>query len=142
MPVDGDVSWTCHGKPEREENRLTWPNGTALSVSRGSITAWDPIGKTTDMRVGMGKLPLHDPWPTSYPTATAAPEEGMFRVEVKVDRGVEIDAGGELLSRAADLRADLLVMGAYGRSRFRELVMGGASRTVIDAMTVPVLLSH
>jgi len=65
-----------------------------------------------------------------------------IRVEAKVDRGVEIDAGGELLSRAADIRADLIVMGAYGRSRFRELVMGGASRTIIDAMTVPVLLSH
>ncbi len=64
------------------------------------------------------------------------------RVEVQVDRGVEIDDGGERLSRAADFRADLIVMGAYGRSRFRELVMGGVSRTVIESMTVPVLMSH
>ncbi|MGP1681842.1 MAG: universal stress protein, partial [Giesbergeria sp.] len=38
--------------------------------------------------------------------------------------------------------ADLIVMGAYGHSRFREMVLGGASRTIMDAMTVPVLLSN
>jgi nucleotide-binding universal stress UspA family protein len=64
------------------------------------------------------------------------------RVEVREDSGVTIGDGEEMLSRAADFGADLIVMGAYGHSRFRELVMGGASRTLIDSMTVPVLLSH
>ena len=64
------------------------------------------------------------------------------RVEVAKDDGVNIDVGNELLSRAADFEADLIVMGAYGHSRMRELVMGGATRTIIDSMTVPVLLSH
>jgi len=63
-------------------------------------------------------------------------------VEARVDDGVDVDAGSEMLSRAADFGADLIVMGAYGHSRFRELVMGGASRTIIESMTVPVLLSH
>jgi nucleotide-binding universal stress UspA family protein len=63
-------------------------------------------------------------------------------VDVRVDRAVDIDDGAEMLSRAADFGADLIVMGAYGHSRFRETVMGGASRTMIDAMTVPVLMSH
>lgn len=53
-----------------------------------------------------------------------------------------IDAGGQILSRAADTDADLIVMGAYGHSRTRELVLGGATRTVLGAMTVPVLFSH
>ena len=64
------------------------------------------------------------------------------RVEVKIERAVDIDVGNMLLSRAADLGADLIVMGAYGHSRMREFVMGGASRTLLDTMTVPVLLSH
>ncbi|MFN7087336.1 MAG: universal stress protein [Burkholderiales bacterium] len=64
------------------------------------------------------------------------------RVDVKVDHTKDIDVGNELLSRAADLDADLMVMGAYGHSRLKELVMGGASRTVIDTMTMPVMLSH
>jgi nucleotide-binding universal stress UspA family protein len=50
--------------------------------------------------------------------------------------------GDVLLSRASDLGADLVVMGAYGHSRWRELVMGGATRSMLESMTVPVLMSH
>ena len=42
----------------------------------------------------------------------------------------------------SDLGADLLVMGAYGHSRLRELVLGGVTRTILKEMTVPVLMSH
>jgi nucleotide-binding universal stress UspA family protein len=52
------------------------------------------------------------------------------------------DLGEILLSRAADEAADLLVMGCYGHSRIRELVMGGATRVVLKSMTVPVLMAH
>lgn len=51
-------------------------------------------------------------------------------------------AGEILLSRAADLGADLMVMGCYGHSRARELVLGGASRTLLQSMTLPVLMAH
>lgn len=64
------------------------------------------------------------------------------RVEVKTDHGAEIDVGNELLSRAADLDVDLIVMGGYGHSRLQEWVLGGATRTVLESMTVPVLMSH
>jgi nucleotide-binding universal stress UspA family protein len=47
-----------------------------------------------------------------------------------------------LLSRAADLGADLLVMGAYGHSRMREMVLGGVSRGIFRHMTLPVLMAH
>jgi nucleotide-binding universal stress UspA family protein len=53
-----------------------------------------------------------------------------------------VDVGSVILSRAFDLSADLIVMGAYGHSRVREIVMGGATRTVLQSMTVPVLMSH
>jgi nucleotide-binding universal stress UspA family protein len=52
------------------------------------------------------------------------------------------EVGEMILSRAADLGADLLVMGCYGHSRAREMVLGGASRTIIDSMTIPVLMTH
>jgi nucleotide-binding universal stress UspA family protein len=51
-------------------------------------------------------------------------------------------AGEAILSMAADLGADLIVMGCYGHSRTREFVLGGASRTVLESMTVPVLMAH
>lgn len=54
----------------------------------------------------------------------------------------DISVGEMLLSRAADQQADLIVMGAYGHSRYRELVLGGATRELLQAMTVPVLMSH
>lgn len=60
-------------------------------------------------------------------------------------RGTEaagLAEGDALLNAAADLGADLLVVGAYGHSRLREIVLGGVTRTLLDRMTVPVLFSH
>ena len=47
-----------------------------------------------------------------------------------------------LLSHAADMHADFIVMGGYGHSRLWELVLGGVTRTMLETMTVPVLMSH
>jgi nucleotide-binding universal stress UspA family protein len=59
--------------------------------------------------------------------------------QVKPGRG---DAGVELLAQVATHKCDLLVMGCYGRSRFREFVLGGATRHVLQNATVPVLMGH
>ena len=56
--------------------------------------------------------------------------------------GLDIDVGDVLLNQAADSGTDLIVMGGYGHSRMRELVLGGATRHILEHMTVPVLLSH
>lgn len=63
-------------------------------------------------------------------------------VEVSKDHVTDIDVGNAILSCAADLNSDLLVMGGYGRSRLREWVLGGATRTILESMPVPVLMSH
>jgi nucleotide-binding universal stress UspA family protein len=64
-------------------------------------------------------------------------------VNVEVLRRPEQDDPGHaILSLAADFNVDLLVMGAYGHSRFRELTMGGATRTVLATATLPVLMAH
>lgn len=65
---------------------------------------------------------------------------GVKATAARQDAG--IDVGEQILSRAADVDADLIVMGAYGQARMRELVLGGATRTVLQSMTVPVLFSH
>ena len=54
----------------------------------------------------------------------------------------DIPDGEALLSYAADIGADLIVAGAYGHSRAREMVFGGVTRTLLHEMTVPVFLSH
>jgi nucleotide-binding universal stress UspA family protein len=57
-------------------------------------------------------------------------------------RADDIGTGDLILSRAADAGADLIVMGAYGHARWRELVLGGMTRHMLNHMTVPVLMSH
>ena len=54
----------------------------------------------------------------------------------------ELEIGDLLLSRVADRGADLVVMGAYGHARWREVVLGGVTRQLLAQMTVPVLMSH
>jgi nucleotide-binding universal stress UspA family protein len=65
-------------------------------------------------------------------------------VKAQIERTVSagMPVGEVLLSRVADLGADLIVMGAYGHSRAREVLLGGATRSVLRSMTVPVLMSH
>ena len=64
------------------------------------------------------------------------------KAEVEGATVSDIDIGATILSRAADFGSDLLVMGAYGHSRLRELTLGGATRHILQHMTVPVLMSH
>jgi len=63
------------------------------------------------------------------------------QVEV-VARETTGDIGEALLALAADTEADLLVMGCYGHTRFRELLLGGATRSVLNDMTLPVLMAR
>ena len=52
------------------------------------------------------------------------------------------NVGEQLLALASERDCDLLVMGAYGHSRFRETLLGGVTRSVLDTMTLPLLMSH
>jgi len=63
-------------------------------------------------------------------------------VQAATITGADVAVGDILLSYAADHDIDLIVMGAYGHSRLREMVLGGATRTVLRHMTAPVLMSH
>lgn len=54
----------------------------------------------------------------------------------------DMSVGDMMLSRAADEGIDLIVTGAYGHARWRELVLGGVTRYLLNHMTVPVLMSH
>jgi len=65
-----------------------------------------------------------------------------IKVEASSTPAREISVGDTLLSRAADKSIDLIVMGAYGHSRYRELVLGGVTRRLLQSMTVPTLMSH
>lgn len=78
------------------------------------------------------------------PGADIALHLARHGVAATIERTVSagLDPGNVLLSRASDLSADLLVTGAYGHSRLRELALGGVTRTVLASMTLPVLMAH
>ncbi len=78
------------------------------------------------------------------PGADIAAHLARHGIEVEVQRleARDIDVANTLLSHVASEGADMLVMGAYGHSRLRELVLGGVTRTILADMTVPVFMSH
>lgn len=73
--------------------------------------------------------------------ATTLARHGV-KCEIATAVSSEIGVGDVLLSGLSDDTSDMLVMGAWGHSRMRELVFGGATRHILEHMTVPVLMSH
>ncbi len=70
----------------------------------------------------------------------------LARHELKIDLKRIVTGGTDvastILSYAADVSADSIVMGGYGHSRLREFILGGATRGILSAMTVPTFMSH
>src|SRR5690606_14001873 len=78
------------------------------------------------------------------PGADIARHLARHGVTVRVERssGAEISVADILLNRAAEMQADMLVIGGYGHSRLREWALGGVTRRLLKEMTLPVLMSH
>ncbi len=64
------------------------------------------------------------------------------RVEVDVLSKTQPRVSDVLLRHATDTETDMIVMGAYGHSRFREAILGGATRNMLEQANIPVFLSH
>jgi nucleotide-binding universal stress UspA family protein len=82
----------------------------------------------------------HGPEPGADVAAWLARHD--VKVTVQRDVAADADVGATILSRAADHGVDMIVMGLYGRSRMREMILGGASRTLLGSMTVPAFMAH
>jgi nucleotide-binding universal stress UspA family protein len=81
----------------------------------------------------------------ALPGADIALYLARHRVVVEVSEqktSSDVGIGNALLSHAADFGADLIVMGGYGHPRFREMLLGGVTDTILKSMTVPVLMAH
>ncbi len=72
---------------------------------------------------------------------TSLARHGVKCEAATIERPEQSD-GETLLARARHIHADLLVMGCYGHSRLREFILGGATKTVLKDMSIPVLMSH
>jgi nucleotide-binding universal stress UspA family protein len=127
-------------KPPGKTVMLCW-NGSreAARAATGAL----PILKKADKVIILLVDPEADGDPKGPGVRIAAwlARHGVDAV-VKRDTARDSDVGGIILSRAADQDADLIVMGLYGHSRMREWVLGGASRTLLASMTVPLFVAH
>lgn len=65
-----------------------------------------------------------------------------IKVTIETTPAADIDVASAILSYVADNSASLIVMGGYGHTRLRELILGGVTRDMLKSMTVPVLMSH
>lgn len=131
--------------------------GECPGIGERPLLAWD--GGMPASRALLAALPLL----TAAPLCTLAvfnpdlvydahgPQAGADQASYLARHGVKLDivvretsgdVGAALLSLAAERAADLLVMGCYGHARFRELLLGGVTRSVLRDMTLPVLMTH
>jgi nucleotide-binding universal stress UspA family protein len=66
---------------------------------------------------------------------------GVLAEQMRVKTG-EGDVGRVLLSTAKELNADLMVMGAFHHSRWREFILGGVTLTMLEEATIPLFMAH
>lgn len=131
---------------------LVVPPGSSLSKSfRRVLVAWN--GSRESARAIQDALPLlgnaekvvlFTAGGASASMADAATYLAAHDVNVHLHHCARVnpDAGHAILRAAQTHGADLIVMGAYGHSRLHEWTLGGATRTVLQSMTVPTLLSR
>lgn len=132
--------------------------GTVRTLGDNILIAWD--GSREAARAMADALPLlkrarfvgvdivqpsgqqHAYAPEGIDVAAWLDAHGVRASFSSTPKHVTVGTGATLLNRASDLHVDLLVMGAYGHSRMRERVFGGVTRTMLESMTVPVLMAH
>ena len=139
--------------------------GECASVGRRILVSWDggreaaralqlalPLLKDAD-EVTIAVFEVTSAEHTVADALAADPRPWLARHGVKASLAVHAidhqrrlnrrhEVGERLLSLAGEIHADLLVMGAYGHSRFRESLLGGVTRTVLESMNLPVLMAH
>jgi len=129
--------------------------GNFTSIGRNVLIAWKPTRECA--RAVADAVPLmrraERVHVVSWGTDSFGPAETTFGIvralrwhgiEASATRYTDVpdELGEILLSHAADQASDLLVMGCYGHHRIRELLLGGVTRTVLQSMTLPVLMAH
>jgi nucleotide-binding universal stress UspA family protein len=121
---------------------LAW-NGTAEAIR--AIHAARPLirraGRVVVLR-GENRHPASGVgWKPEFELSAYLQHHGIQAEEQSI-ASTDDDAGASLLDAASKLHADLLVMGAYGRTRFSEWIFGGATRHVLGHASMPVLMRH
>lgn len=132
---------------------LLVPPGTGQSFGRHVVVAWDGGGQSAKAarnalpflraaeQVTVISLVRKDDEETDPQDLVFFLQRHGIRAEA---RRTEIlsSAGESLLAETSEVGGDMLVMGAYGHSRLREFLLGGATQTVLNSASLPVFMAH
>jgi nucleotide-binding universal stress UspA family protein len=136
----GKLVLMCPAKPVTDVGAkvaIAW-NGSG-EASR-AITAALPILTKADAVVILA--PAEKELPISAEEAKVYLETHGVSCSVQGFTRTDASVGEILLTNAKQAGADCLLMGAYGQSRQRELIMGGVTQYVVDHADLPILLMH
>ncbi|HUC19267.1 MAG TPA: universal stress protein [Acetobacteraceae bacterium] len=124
----------------------------AARAAHDALALMEPDAKATLLTIHRGPL---TPEGEALPAAEAARHFARHGIDAEPAETVPEAVGaptvivrptvteaGAFLNYASDLGADLLVIGGYGHSRARELVLGGMTRSLLNTTTLPLLMSH
>jgi nucleotide-binding universal stress UspA family protein len=135
----------CAGKFETIGRHvlLGW-NGSreATRAVHDALPLIQPDGKLTLLSIIPAKNAANE---ADLPTMELAEHLSRYHIKVAADRSMiddKISVADALLNYVYDNAADLLVIGGYGHSPIWEAVFGGVTRTILEQMTVPTLISH
>ncbi len=136
------VPYIGAGKTIGERVTVAWDAGreAARAVS-DAMPILTKAEKVTVLVINKGKARAGH---GEEPGADIAQHLARHGVKCEVRRSTfpDLEIGDAILSQISDLDSDLLVMGAYGHQRLRELILGGVTQTIFEHMTVPILVSH
>ena len=119
---------------------VCWDGSRAAARAVGDAIPFLERAKSVEVVVVAGEAGKSD----EVPGADIAHHLARHGLKVELNRIVpgDLDVANTVLSHASDAGSDLIVMGGYGHSRLRELVLGGVTRQILQSMTVPALMSH
>ena len=132
------IPYTFHGVFKTRRIGICW-DGSRLAA-RALWDAMPLLFKADTLRI----ISVNGPVSAEASPARLAERLAGFGLQAKTIslQSVQIGIQPAILSAAADEALDLLVMGGYGHSRLKEMVLGGVTREMFQSMTVPTLMSH
>ena len=141
---DSPISLALHGAALAEAKRIFLAWNTELPASRAAHNLLPLLKQAEEVTIGCIDLEASEDGNGEDPGADVARWLSHHGCNVTVN---QYPSGGQPISsvirqRAHDVGADLVITGAFGRSRLREFILGGTTREMMEQSKVPVLMAH
>ena len=133
------VPYIFNSKFSRKHAMIAWDGSkTAVRAIHASIPLLEYFEKTTVVMV------QHNEQSDSQLGTDLANYLARHNAKVLVQtiKKPQVNTSSAILNYISDESVDLVIMGGYGHSRMRELILGGVTKGMLDSMTVPILMAH